>query len=199
MKAIVLCSQTELKMTYYSRKYAWVDGHETHCAALVRGGGGGQVWAPAAVAAAGPTSAVDDGLLAHTDGRNAALAAAAAAAAMISTQTVFDMGPSNVQPVVNDLLRYSQHLSRTCDCRYVSRSIEEDGHPRVSVSQREERHAQEAQPGDVLLLKGHAWPGNMVCGVVHKSPILDNCGCGAEHEVQEVTRLVLSIDTATDW
>eukprot|EP00983_Pelagomonas_calceolata_P100863 1158622-Pelagomonas_calceolata.AAC.3 len=84
-------------------------------------------------------------------------------------------------------------------CRYVSRSVEEDGHPRVSVSDKDEIHAEEAQPGDILLLKGHVWPGNMNCGVVHKSPLLDNCGCGEEHPVPEVTRLVLTIDTATDW
>mmetsp|Transcript_11988 Transcript_11988/g.32790 ORF Transcript_11988/g.32790 Transcript_11988/m.32790 type:complete len:251 (-) Transcript_11988:420-1172(-) len=83
--------------------------------------------------------------------------------------------------------------------RYVSRSVEEDGHPRVSVSDKDEIHAEEAQPGDILLLKGHVWPGNMNCGVVHKSPLLDNCGCGEEHPVPEVTRLVLTIDTATDW
>lgn len=75
------------------------------------------------------------------------------------------------------------------------RAFEQDGHPTVRVDERDEVHAQEAGPGDVLLLKGHGWPGNEGGGAVHKSPDLsDNCGCCDD----EADRLVLTIDRA-EW
>lgn len=86
----------------------------------------------------------------------------------------------------------------------MQRAFEQDGHPIVHVDASDEVHAQAARPNDVLFLKGHGWPGNAGGGVAHKSPEVwpAGCGCGKEHEdssSMDRSRLVLTIDTATDW
>lgn len=47
------------------------------------------------------------------------------------------------------------------------------------------RLVRRAQPGDILLLKGEAWPGNADRGAVHRSPAIQGTG---------IRRLVLSLD-----
>lgn len=68
----------------------------------------------------------------------------------------------------------------------------------------DERYARQAGPGDLLLLKGHLFPGNYGMGAVHRSPeevdgnrprlllTLDNaepsdCGCGAAHGADTIS------------
>lgn len=90
-----------------------------------------------------------------------------------------------------------------------------DGSLAVSVGSVDERHAVQAQPGDVLVMKGHGWPGCYGLGCVHRSPVVsdepldsaasdDDAGMGegqglcgtTEGSVSQGLRLLLTIDDA---
>mmetsp|Transcript_27650 Transcript_27650/g.70429 ORF Transcript_27650/g.70429 Transcript_27650/m.70429 type:complete len:250 (-) Transcript_27650:243-992(-) len=79
--------------------------------------------------------------------------------------------------------------------RYVKRRRSLAGGPlTVSVASVQEQHAEQAGEGDLLLLKGHDWPGSYGLGAVHRSPLvqLGDEG-GGEGSMQ---RLLLTIDDA---
>ncbi len=84
--------------------------------------------------------------------------------------------------------------------RHVKRRWLWGGEGGVAVASVQEQHARQAGCGDLLLLKGHAFPGNYGLGAVHKSPgvppggrrllltiddvvgVPGGCACGGEHD-----------------
>eukprot|EP00798_Chlamydomonas_sp_ICE-L_P011389 gene11389-12089_t len=79
----------------------------------------------------------------------------------------------------------------------------------VSVVKVEDEHAVQAQPGDLLFLKGHLWDENYGMGAVHCSPAIESDGSNQHPEtrlawVLSIAALILSLMDPTsilrrDW
>jgi hypothetical protein len=73
---------------------------------------------------------------------------------------------------------HTDKISGRLICTYVGSATQwlDSQYPALSsqaLIAREAHNVQQAKPGDVLLLKGEAWPDNELNGIVHRSPACD--------------------------